>query len=82
MTFSVTLSVLAPGGGVPSGTISLNDGASTVATATLAAGAATFSVTTLGVGSHTLTAVYPGDSNFAPATSAALPLTVSKGTPD
>ena len=81
MTFSVTVSVLAPGGGVPSGTISLNDGPFTVATANLAAGAATFSVTTLGVGSHTLTAVYPGDSNYAPATSAALPLTVSKGTP-
>ena len=76
MTFSVTISVLAPGGGVPSGTISLNDGSSTVATATLAAGAATFSVTTLAVGSHTLTAVYPGDSNYAPATSTALPLNV------
>jgi uncharacterized protein (TIGR03437 family) len=81
MTFSVTISVLAPGGGIPGGTIALNDGPATLATATIAGGAATFSVTSLGAGSHSLTAVYPGDSNYAPATSAALPLTVTTGAP-
>jgi uncharacterized protein (TIGR03437 family) len=81
MTFSVAVSVIAPGGGVPGGTIALNDGSATVATTTLAGGAATFSVTTLAVGSHTLTAVYAGDSNYSPATSTALSLTVAKGTP-
>ena len=81
MTFSVTLSVLAPGAGVPGGMITLNDGPSTVASATLTGGVAAFSVTTLGVGSHSLTAVYPGDSNYAPATSAALTLTVTNAAP-
>jgi uncharacterized protein (TIGR03437 family) len=82
LTFSVAVAVVAPGSGVPNGTITLNDGGATIATATLANGAAIFSVASLGAGSHLLTAIYTGGSNYGPATSAALPLTVAKATPE
>ncbi|HTA44798.1 MAG TPA: Ig-like domain-containing protein [Bryobacteraceae bacterium] len=53
------------------GTVTFNDGANTLGTATLSGGSAVL-VATLAVGAHTLTAVYQGDDNFAASTSAAV----------
>jgi hypothetical protein len=63
---SVTVSVTAPNGVVPTGTVTLKDGATTVGVATtLSGGTATVAVpaTSLAVGTHTLTASYSGDGD-------------------
>ena len=54
---------------VPTGTVTFKDGGSTIGTGTLGASQgtfteATFDTTALSVGSHTITATYPGNSNF------------------
>jgi|SRR5271166_6221055 len=58
---------------VPTGTVSIMDGSSTIAVATLDSGGnysiANTQLSTLSVGSHNLTAVYSGDANFLPSSS-------------
>ena len=79
VTFTATIGVVAPGAGVPTGSVTFKDGSTTLGTGTLnSTGQATFAITTLAVGSHTITAVYGGDPNFSGSTSAALAQTVSK----
>ncbi|MDF3293221.1 beta strand repeat-containing protein, partial [Streptomyces silvisoli] len=68
-TLTATVTVVAPGAGTPTGTVSFFDGATLIGTGTLSGGVATLTVSGLGVGSHSLTAVYGGDSNFAGSTS-------------
>lgn len=65
---------------VPTGTVTLSDGATTLGTATPldANGNATVTVKTLtSVGTHSIVATYSGDANFAAVQSAALIQTVS-----
>jgi hypothetical protein len=63
--------------GVPTGSVTLLDGTATLAVAPLsAAGSATFTTSGLATGVHGLTAVYAGDANFLPSTSASANLTV------
>ena len=64
--------------GTPTGTVTFKDGATTLATVPLVDGFvfASLSTSTLAVGSHSITAVYSGDANFAPSTSAVLTQTV------
>jgi hypothetical protein len=58
-TFTVT------GSGItPTGTVTVSDGANTLATISLNAGIATYDTSALVAGSHTLTAVYSGDNNY------------------
>jgi hypothetical protein len=59
-----------------SGSITFNDGGTTLGSSTLTSGTATFTVSTLSIGSHTITAVYGGDSSFSGSTSANLTETV------
>jgi hypothetical protein len=64
-------------GGIPTGTVSFFNGATLLGTTTLNGGAtATFSTATLAVGTYSVTAVYSGDANDSPSTSAATSLTV------
>ena len=58
-TFTLTGS-----GIIPTGTITIKDGANTLATVPLNAGIATYNTSALVAGSHTLTAVYNGDNNY------------------
>jgi ribosomal protein S11 len=59
LTFTVT------GSGItPTGTVTISDGANTLATISLDAGIATFSTSALIAGKHSLTAVYSGDNNY------------------
>lgn len=66
----------------PTGTVSFFNGSTNLGTAPLTNGTATFNVSTLPAGTDSLTAVYSGDSNFIPVTSAPLTeLVQAKATP-
>ena len=80
----VTISATASGSGAtPSGTVSFNYGARTLATVPLASGSASISPSTAGLpaGNYVLTASYSGDSNYNAAVSANYPVTLNKMTP-
>jgi N,N-dimethylformamidase beta subunit-like protein/uncharacterized protein DUF4082/Big-like domain-containing protein len=72
VTFTATVAVVAPGAGVPTGTVTFKDGATTIGSATLSAGAAALTTSSLATGPHSITAVYGGSTNFTGSTSAAL----------
>jgi len=84
---SVTLratvkSSVVPSTGIPTGTVNFMDGSNLLGSVTLSRyGTATFSISTLGAGTHSITAVYVGDANFLPSTSAALTQAVQKRQP-
>jgi hypothetical protein len=66
VTFTATVSAVAPGSGTPTGTVDFKDGATTLASGvSLSGGSATFSTSSLSVATHSITAVYNGDSNFS-----------------
>jgi hypothetical protein len=80
VTYTATVTALAPASGTPSGTATFMDGATTIGgciAQPLIGGVATCSVAYLGVGGHAITAVYSGDLNFAGSTSPILTQTVS-----
>lgn len=71
----------APGGALPSGTVTFLEGATVLGTAMVsAAGEANLIVATLAVGLHELTAAYAGDATFDPSTSAPISLPVTQAT--
>jgi sugar lactone lactonase YvrE len=62
---NVALIFTLTGSGVtPTGTVTISDGANTLATISLDAGIATYNTSALIAGKHTLTAVYSGDNNY------------------
>jgi len=62
---NVVLTFTLTGSGVtPTGSVTIDDGASTLATISLNAGIATYNTSVLIAGKHTLTAVYSGDNNY------------------
>ncbi|WP_433983839.1 Ig-like domain repeat protein [Tunturiibacter empetritectus] len=65
---SVTFTATVPSG--VTGTVQFTDGTTVLGTATLSGTTATSTTTTLAVGTHPVTAVYSGDTNYNPATSA------------
>ncbi len=65
---SVTFAATVPSG--VTGTVQFVDGTTTLGTGTIAGTTATFTTTTLAAGTHPVTAVYSGDANYNPATSA------------
>lgn len=69
VTFTATLNAVAPGAGMPTGSVTFNDGSNTLSTVPLSSnGTATFTTSTLAVNSHSITAVYSGDGNFTGST--------------
>jgi hypothetical protein len=81
VTYTATVTPVAPGTGTPTGTVTFADGGTTLGTGTLnGSGVATYTTTSLSVGStHSITAAYGGDGNFASsATSAPLTYTVGQ----
>src|SRR5262249_18827809 len=64
VTFTATVSAVAPGSGTPIGTVFFLDGSSLIGTGTLSGGIATFTTSALAIGSHTITTSYGGDGNF------------------
>jgi len=73
---STTLTASLTASGTPTGTMKFYDGATLIGTATLTGATASVSVSFSTVGTHPLTAVYSGDPNTTPGTSAPLPQTV------
>jgi hypothetical protein len=74
VTLTATLSRT---GTSPSGTVTFYSGTKALGTATLKSGVAKLTVTTLADGKDSITASYPGDVNYLPATSAAVTVTVN-----
>ncbi len=68
-------------GSPPTGSVSFLDGAVSLGGRLLTNGVAALTTNALGVGTHSITAAYAGDLNYNAATSKALSLTVSQGTP-
>ncbi len=65
VTFTASLSVIAPGSGDPSGTVTfLADGNPICSNAAVSGSQATCTISSLGVGSHSISATYGGDANF------------------
>ncbi|MEI9978545.1 MAG: FG-GAP-like repeat-containing protein [Edaphobacter sp.] len=62
--FNVSLTPTLTGRPAPTGTVTLREGATTLASGTLSNGAAIIAVDGLPVGSHAITAAYSGDSNY------------------
>ena len=69
VTFTAAVTIVAPGAGTATGTVTFMDGATTVGTGTLTGGVAAFTTATLSVGHHNVTAVYGGDASFNASTS-------------
>jgi hypothetical protein len=73
ITFTATVSVTAPGGGTPSGTVQFKDNGTDLGTPqAVSGGVATLITGDLGEGSHSITAEYSGDTDFQGATSSAI----------
>ncbi|MGP0069832.1 MAG: beta strand repeat-containing protein [Isosphaeraceae bacterium] len=72
VTFTATVSAVAPGSGTPTGTVTFSDGSTALATGTLSSGTASFTTSSLVVGTHSIKVVYGGDANFKTSTSATL----------
>ncbi|HZS46115.1 MAG TPA: Ig-like domain repeat protein [Blastocatellia bacterium] len=79
VTFTVTVSAVAPGSGIPTGTVTFLDGATPIGTATLdASGVASISTSSLSIGTHSISTSYPGDGNFNGSTSNTVNQVVNK----
>jgi len=85
VTFTATVTAVAPGVGTPSGTVTFKDAATILGTGTLdGSGKATFTTSALSVTTHSITATYSGDGNFnatgatANSTATGLTQTVNK----
>ena len=64
VTFTATISPVAPGTGTPTGTVTFFDEVGPIAIAALSGGVATFTTAALAAGVHTITTSYGGDGNF------------------
>jgi hypothetical protein len=68
-TFTASVTAVAPGAGVPSGTVTFTIANGPVLTGTLdASGVATVTTSALSAGSHAITAAYSGSDNFSAST--------------
>ncbi len=80
VTFTATVLQPGPGGASPSGSVTFLNGSTTVGSAVLTNGTAMLSLTAGGTGlpagSNSVTASYPGDTNYTASVSTASPLTV------
>lgn len=66
VTFTTTVSASIAGNGVPTGTVTFEDGDVPLGTVTLSNGQASLTTSSLTVGTHFINAAYSGDSNFNP----------------
>lgn len=69
VTLTATVTVVVPGAGIPTGTVTFRDSGGAIGLATLSSGQATLVTSFVDAGSHELTADYSGDANFTGSTS-------------
>jgi hypothetical protein len=72
VTLTATVSPVAPGGGIPTGTVTFFDGLAPIGTAPVVGGVATLTKSNFTTGVHTLTASYSGSTCYNPSTSGAV----------
>ena len=78
-TVSVTVAAVVPGAGLPSSSVTINDGLGGTCTITaLSSGAGSCTLASTTAGAKALVATYGGDANFNGSTSASEPHTVNK----
>ncbi len=70
VTYTMTVSAVAPGAGVPTGLVNFRIDGAVAGFSSLAGGVATFTSGTLTLGPHTVVAEYVGDGNFTGVTNA------------
>ena len=79
VTFTATVTVVAPGAGAPTGSVTFLDGATTLGVVPLGPlGQATLTTSALVAGARSITARYGGDGSFTTSTSPAVIATVTK----
>src|SRR5207247_1513982 len=79
VTFTATITPVAPGAGTPSaGTLTFKEGATVLGTSAVSGAGGTFTTATLSVGTHPITVVFSGDACFKTSTSAVLSQTVNQ----
>jgi hypothetical protein len=80
VTFTATISAMAPSTGTPTGSVQFSVNGSAVGSLVTpnSSGQATYTPSTLPIGTTTISAVYSGDSNFIGSTATALSQTVNK----
>lgn len=69
ITLTTTVSAAVPGALSPSGSVTVQEGSTTLGSAALIGSRAVFSVPALAPGIHSISAHYSGDQNFRPSTS-------------
>jgi len=80
VTFSGT--VTGSSGTIPTGTVTLYDGGSSIGSASLAAdGSATLDSASLAIGTHALSVAYSGDGTYLSSTSSTVTLTITQASP-
>ena len=72
LVLTATVTPIAPGVGVPSGSVTFKRGTTTIGSAGLVGNVATLTTATLPVGTHSITAVYGGNTNYNTSTSPAM----------
>jgi hypothetical protein len=77
-TFGTSITFTAQTASSATGTMSFLDGATLLGTGTISGGVATFTTNTLSTGSHSLTASYPGDTNYSAAFSPVVTQVITK----
>jgi hypothetical protein len=80
-TLTATVTTALSGRPTATGTVSFYDGTTLFGTSALNGGSIAYSSASLAVGIHTIRAVYSGDTNFNPATSATTTITVANVAP-
>ena len=78
VTFTANVASMAPGSGIPAGTVTFQSGSTTLGTVGLSAGTAVYTTTKLPAGADAITAVYNGNASYATSASAVLNQTVSQ----
>ncbi len=82
VTYTGTVTAVAPSGGTPTGTITFSDGASSIGGCVaqpLIGGVASCTVAYAGVGLHMISALYSGDTNYMSSTSPSIAQDVNQG---
>ena len=68
VTFTATVTPVAPGTGTPTGSVMFLDGGSSIGTGMLSGGVATLTTSALAAGDHTITTSYAGNTDFVGGT--------------
>ncbi len=78
VTFTATVSVVSPGSGTPTGTVTFYDGTTAIDSEILYDGTAAYTTSALAVSGHSITAQYLPSADFAGSTSTAFTQTVDQ----